>query len=94
MGRRRAKLETPEGKILREFLDLWWEKHQDQNVSTSVLFPLVFELDYFPIGETETLMISFGQMIGKLQDQIIGDYKIVRAGSKMRAVLWQLVKDS
>ncbi|MHB1000501.1 MAG: CHC2 zinc finger domain-containing protein [Armatimonadota bacterium] len=83
-----------EGQMWRQFVHAWWEKFQDQVVSASDLFEIAKEGDLFNFGKTSehSQRISFGRKLGQQRDRVIGDFRVLKAGEKNRAIQWVLQK--
>jgi len=78
-----------------EFVTSWWKKHKDGAVSSGQLLMIAGQVGGFPLGNSDSLQgqrVAFGTAIAGAEDRIVGDYRIVRAGTLHRAVMWKLVK--
>lgn len=82
-----------EGTLWREFIEDWWEKYGSKKVSVADLFDLATEHDGFELSgnSDRSQRISFGKQLARQRDRVIGGYRIVEAGKKQRAKLWQLI---
>lgn len=82
-----------EGAVLRNFVEQWWAKFGTDKVSVSELFSLTSEYDSFDLGKggERSQRITFGKLLGRQRDRIIGDYAIKSAGVKDGKAVWRLV---
>jgi hypothetical protein len=88
------ELADAEGATWRTFVTAWWDKYQDTEVGAAKLFPLTEEIECFDLGKggERSQKTTFGKMLGKQRDKVIGDYRIMAAGKSNRANRWKLQK--
>ena len=82
-----------EGTMWRQFVGHWWDKHASKKVKAADLFPLSTLVDGFDLnGKTERAQqVTFGKKLATLRDRVIGDYRVVHAGTAKRISLWRLL---
>ena len=82
-----------EGSLWRAFVEIWWEKHEDEAVGVAQLFETATdsELWNFGKGSERSQRIVFGKMLVKQRDRVIGEYRIIMAGERQRARQWALL---
>ncbi len=82
-----------EGAMWRQFVGLWWDTHKSNKVKAAALFPLTTQVDGFDLGgKTERAQqVTFGKKLATLRDRVIGDYRVVHAGTVKRISLWRLL---
>jgi hypothetical protein len=76
----RSDTETTEW---RELIQVWWWHHQDQPITSQQLFYLAKQAELLPgyMSKGEAAgKLRIGQQLKKLQDRIIGGYRIVSSG--------------
>jgi hypothetical protein len=64
-------------------------------VSSADLMMIAMLVEGFPLGNSDSMQgrrIAFGTAIAGAEDRVVGDYRIVRAGSRHRAAMWKLLK--
>ena len=77
------------------FVQQWWEKFEDKKVGVGELFDIAVDSGIELAGETDhARKVSLGKRLTERRDQVIGDYRVQRAGEAQRAVLWKLVSGS
>ncbi len=84
-----------EGVAWREFVALWEEVLQEQDVSTAQLLDLAKDVEGLPLGRSETdrgQLVAFGKALAKQRDRVIGDFRITAGSKKQRASRWRLVR--
>lgn len=86
-----------EGVILRTFVAAWWEKFQEEPVTTGDLYDFVIKENipvYLGRGKIERgQRIYFGQyFLNGLRDRQIGDYQVSSDRTYQGAQLWHLLK--
>jgi hypothetical protein len=88
------ELADAEGAAWRTFVTAWWDKYQDTEVGAAKLFPLTEEIECFDLGKggERSQKTTFGKMLGKQRDRVIGDYRIMAVGKSNRANRWKLQK--
>jgi len=73
------------------FVGKWWEKFHQKSVGAGELFQLALESDIELSGNNnQGLLTSFGVQLRGRRDQVIGKFKIIRAGQSNRAIQWSL----
>lgn len=73
------------------FVLKWWEKFHQKSVGAGELFQLALESDIELSGNNhQGLLTSFGVQLRDHRDQVIGQFKIIRAGQSNRAIQWSL----
>ncbi len=74
------------------FVEQWWETFGDKKVGVGELFIIAVDSGIELAGETDhARKVSLGKKLTERRDQVIGDYRIQRAGEAQRAALWKLV---
>ena len=77
------------------FVQQWWETFGDKKVGVGELFDIAVDSGIELAGETDhARKVSLGKKLTERRDQVIGDYRIQRAGEAQRAALWKLVSGS
>ena len=73
------------------FLQQWWETFGENRVGVGELFGIATQSGIELAGETDhARKVSMGRQLTQRRDQVIGDYRIQRAGQARRAALWRL----
>ena len=82
-----------EGAMWRQFVAAWWEKHAENQVGTAELFPLAQDTEIFDLGKggERSQRSSFGRLLARQRDRVIGDYRIIQAGKSQRLSKWRLL---
>ncbi len=81
-----------EGNAWREFVEAWHEKYEDQEVGTSELFEIAIGVDGLYTGKGNLGdRGSFGRMIAKQRDRVIGGYQIVLGRTVKRVAKYRLM---
>jgi hypothetical protein len=86
-----------EGAVWGMFVASWWERFASNPVSAGALFPLAEATDGFDLGDAKTeraQKITFGKRLAQKRDSVIGEHRIVQAGSAHKQALWQLLPTS
>ena len=74
------------------FVQRWWEKFGDRRRGVGELFDIAVDSGIEMAGETDhARKVSLGKRLTERRDQVIGEYRIQRAGEAQRAALWKLV---
>lgn len=83
-----------EGAIWRQFVGLWAEKHDEQEVGVGDLFSLALTVDAFDFGtgSERAQKTAFGIALKKQRDRVIGDYRIVPTRTVQRVQRWRLIR--
>jgi hypothetical protein len=84
-----------EGAVWREFTDRWWEQYTNAEVAVKDLFALALTVDGMHLGDgnnERSQRTVFGKQLGKQRDRVIGQRRIVFAGTTSGAVKrWRLI---
>jgi len=86
-----------EGAEWRTFVAAWWERHRDQELGVSDLWPLVAPDDGDPLdlglgdGTERSQKTRLGKLLVKMRDRQFDNMRIVQAGERQRAKLWRLL---
>ncbi len=83
----------PQGAALRILVNEWHRQHGSMAVKTAVLYEIADEIDDLLIfGKTDdSKRKSFGRLIAKNENRIFERFKISRAGTASKSVLWRLI---
>jgi hypothetical protein len=90
-----AEAATTEASAWYEFVETWWEEHGHDELSSAQLMMIATRIEGFPLGSSDSMQgrrVAFGAAIAGAEDRVVGDYRIIRAGTRHRAVMWRLVK--
>ncbi|HUV05139.1 MAG TPA: CHC2 zinc finger domain-containing protein [Armatimonadota bacterium] len=81
-----------EGSAWRALVEIWYERHRERPVGVSELFDAAVESELWSFGKgsERSQRIIFGKMLGRQRDRVIGDFRIVMAGTLHRVKQWQL----
>jgi hypothetical protein len=81
-----------EGTVLRNFVNLWWNRFGDKQTTTSDLFALTLEFDGFDLGKggDRSQRMVFGKILGRQRDRVIDKFVIRNAGQKAGLTTWKL----
>ncbi len=83
--------DDPETAMWAGFLESWWERFGDSKVGVGELCDIAVEGGIDLADETaHARKVSLGRRLTERRDQVIGEYRIQRAGQAQRAVLWRL----
>jgi len=82
-----------EGEAWRALVARWWDQYQSNEVGVSDLYRLIAD-DPIDLnlgdGTERSQKTRLGKQLAEVRDRQIGDFRIVRAGTKKGAQLWQL----
>lgn len=87
-------LSDPQGSAWRQFIDLWWDKYQQQEVGVKDLFTLAQHVDSLTFGKSATergQRTSFGMQLGRYRERVIDAYLVHYCGEEHKTALWQLL---
>lgn len=82
-----------EGAAWRGFFEEWWTNFRDKPVGTGELFKVAETIEGLPLGRAESeraFRTSLGKQLAKQRDRIIGDFRLIQAGTIKRALQWKL----
>ena len=82
-----------DGAAYRDFVNAWWEEHQDSEVGVSELWPLIEEGE-IPMelgsGAERSQKTRLGKLLVSIRDRQFGPYRVVKAGESSGANRWRL----
>jgi len=83
----------PQGAALRILVNEWNKQHGSTTVKTADLYEIADGIDDLLIfGKTDdSKKKSFGRLIAKNENRIFDRFKISRAGTSSKSVLWRLI---
>jgi hypothetical protein len=83
-----------EGTIWRAFVSTWWETYQDKPVGVAELRSIAEATEGMYLGKSDLLrsqQTALGKQLIRYRDRVLGDYRIVSAGTHRRAAVWRLL---
>jgi len=82
-----------ENAIWREFVDAWWKEYGDEPIGTRDLFPLAEKIDGLDLGtgSEKSQKVTFGKLLQKKRNTVVGEHRITPAGTKGRLNKWRLI---
>jgi Bifunctional DNA primase/polymerase, N-terminal len=83
-----------ENAVWREFVTVWWERHQDGKVGTADLFPIADKIDGLDLGRSSTekgQRTALGAKLRSKRNMVVGGFKITPAGTVRKTNIWRLL---
>ena len=85
-----------ENAIWRQFVQAWWDVHQDAKVGTAELFPIADGIEGLDLGKggagnEKSQRTALGSKLRAKKSMVIGGFKITPAGEKKRAHRYRLL---
>lgn len=83
-----------EGASWRSLVTSWWASYGDMEIGAGQIYSLIDEDNDIPIRgkDDQTRKASFGRLLKKKRDNVIGGYQIIDCGTISRAQQWKLMK--
>jgi hypothetical protein len=82
-----------EGAAWRDLVASWWATYGDTEIGVSQIFTLLDDDSDLPIrGKDEAgRRASFGKLLKRKRDSVVGNFQITCAGSSLNTVRWRLL---
>lgn len=81
-----------EGAAWRRFVEAWWDEYSDVAAGAKDLYPLVVDMEDFPLGrgQERAKKTVLGKGLRKHEDMVIGRFRIETAGKYQGGARYRL----
>ena len=97
-NRHELRVSDAEARTWLQFVNRWWEQHQDRPVGVSDLYPLAIGDDPLELqlgdGSEKSQRTKLGVRLRSHRDRQFGSYQLVEGGHRQGAQLWRLQRMS